>query len=115
MPREGKVDLNGLFPGLDPSKRDEVRENLERFLGIVFRISERQAKDMPADPVAEPRKGQLKGTGPNTKTKLAVMRLLWITPLTSLNAGLPPFSRRTAPLTSSIRQRFTGAIRSIDI
>jgi hypothetical protein len=54
MPQQGKVDISNLYPGLDPSQMDEARENLEAFLGIVFRISERQAKDLPADPVTEP-------------------------------------------------------------
>jgi hypothetical protein len=37
-----------------PSQLDEARENLEQFLGVIFRISERQAKDVPPEAVAEP-------------------------------------------------------------
>jgi hypothetical protein len=40
MPQQGKVDISNLYPGLDPSQMDQARENLEAFLGIVFRISE---------------------------------------------------------------------------
>jgi hypothetical protein len=47
MPQEGKVDLSGLFPGLDPSQLDEARANLEAYLGIIFRIAERQARHTP--------------------------------------------------------------------
>jgi hypothetical protein len=54
MPQEGKVDLSGLFPGLDPTELDQARENLEEYLGVIFRISERRAKDVPSEPVAEP-------------------------------------------------------------
>ena len=54
MPHQGKVDISNLYPGLDPSQMDLARENLEAFLGIVFRISERQAKDVPPEPIAEP-------------------------------------------------------------
>jgi len=41
MPLDDEVDLSGLFPGLDPSKVGEARENLERYLGVIFRVSER--------------------------------------------------------------------------
>ncbi len=49
MPQQGKVDISVLYPGLDPDKLDEARENLERFLGVIFRISERQPKDVPPE------------------------------------------------------------------
>ena len=42
MPLDDKVDLGSLFPGLDPSKMAQAREILERYLGIIFRISERK-------------------------------------------------------------------------
>ena len=47
MPQEGKVDLSDLFPGLDPSQLDEAKANLEAYLGVIFRIAERQAKHTP--------------------------------------------------------------------
>jgi hypothetical protein len=49
MPQEGKVDLSDLYPGLDPEQLDQARENLEAYLGVIFRISERQAKDGPPE------------------------------------------------------------------
>jgi hypothetical protein len=54
MPQEGKVDFSGLFPGIDPSQLDEAQVNLERYLVVIFRISERQAKDVPPEAVADP-------------------------------------------------------------
>jgi hypothetical protein len=52
MPLEGKVDVSNLYPGLDPEQLDQARINLENYLGVIFRISERQAKDVPPAPVA---------------------------------------------------------------
>jgi hypothetical protein len=54
MPQEGKVDLSGLLPGLDPSKLDEAEANLEAYLGVVFQSSDRKAREVPSAPVAEP-------------------------------------------------------------
>jgi hypothetical protein len=42
MPKEGKVDLSDLYPGLDPEQLDQAEENLRRYVGVIFRISERQ-------------------------------------------------------------------------
>jgi hypothetical protein len=54
MPQEGKVDLSDLYPGLDPEQLDHARQNFESYLGVIFRINERQAKDVPPEPVADP-------------------------------------------------------------
>lgn len=54
MPQQGKVDLSDLYPSLSPEELDQAEDNLRQYLGVIFRISERQAKDVPADPVAEP-------------------------------------------------------------
>lgn len=53
MPKQGKVDISKLCPGLDPRDLDQARVNLERYLGVIFRISDRQARDVPPEPVAE--------------------------------------------------------------
>lgn len=48
-----------MFPRLDLSDMDVARENVEEFLGMIFRISGRQAKDVPREPITEPVKGLL--------------------------------------------------------
>jgi hypothetical protein len=56
MPKEGNIDLSGLYPGLDPEQLDQAEENLRRYIGVIFRISERQDKgrtDVPPEAVAE--------------------------------------------------------------
>jgi len=54
MPLEGNVDLSGLYPGLTPEELEKVHLWYQQYLGIIFRISERQAKDVPPEAVAEP-------------------------------------------------------------
>jgi len=49
MPLEGKVDISDLFPDLDPEQLEEARVNLKRYLGVIFRISERYTKQMTTD------------------------------------------------------------------
>ncbi len=50
--KEDQIDLSGLYPGLDPDQLEQARVNLERYLGVIFRISERQARDIPPEAAA---------------------------------------------------------------
>lgn len=53
--KQGKVDLSDLYPGLDPEQLNQAEQNLRDYLGIIFRISERQAKgkeDVPPEAAA---------------------------------------------------------------